>query len=168
MSNSKLKMSNGENSIDPKNIDVKKIEKQMTGFLSYFDPEVKVTVELTDSLYINAETKDAGLLIGQMGQTLMTLQYIVRLMVAKTVGGYVPLTFDVGRYKGKKEDELKELAITMAENVKNSGYPQQMRPMNSYDRRLVHVILKDFEGVEAVAIGEEPVRYIEIKPSGKE
>lgn len=150
--------------IDLKKIDTKKIEKQMTDFLKFFDPEVKVTVELTDSLYINAETKDAGLLIGQMGQTLMTLQYVVRLMVAKTVGGYVPLTFDVGRYKGKKEDELKELAITMAENVKNSGYPQQMRPMNSYDRRLVHVILKDFEGVEAVSIGEEPVRYIEIKP----
>lgn len=157
-------MINKKEEIDPKSVDTKKIQKQMTDFLKFFDSEVEVTVEVNDSLYINAETKDAGLLIGQMGQTLQTLQYVVRLMVAKTCGGYVPLTFDVGRYKGKKEDELKELAITMAENVKNSGYPQQLRPMNSYERRLVHMVLKEFDGIEAVAVGEEPLRYIEIKP----
>jgi len=113
---------------------------------------------------VNIDSKNSGLLIGHFGETLNALQGVLRLVAGKLAGQPVSLVVDVAGYKANKAKELEELALQMAENVKNSGYAQTLRPMNSYERRVVHVVLKDFPGIEAVSTGEEPYRCIEIKP----
>lgn len=143
----------------------KDLQKVVTDFMKYFDPKVKVEVEEDEGAWnVKIDAEGSGLLIGRFGETLNSFQHLIRLMGAKLAGGRVSLNVDIGNYKGKKNQEIEEIALQVAENVKNSGYGQTLRPMNSYERRLVHMVLKDFEGIEAVSVGEEPYRAVEIKP----
>lgn len=141
------------------------LEKVVLSFMKYFDPKVKVEVLQEEKNWnVNIDAENSGLLIGRFGDTLDSFQYLIRLMATKLAGERVSLNVDIGNYKGKKNKEIEELALQVAENVKNSGYGQTLRPMNSYERRLVHVVLKDFPGIEAVSVGEEPYRAVEVKP----
>lgn len=145
----------------------KDLEKVVKDFMKYFDPEVKIEIiegKDDEAWQVNLDAANSGLLIGRFGETLNSFQHLIRLMAAKLAGERVNLAVDIGNYKGKKNQEIEELALQVAENVKNSGYGQTLRPMNSYERRIIHVVLKEFPGVEAVSVGEEPYRCVEIKP----
>ncbi len=140
------------------------MQKTIQKIISLLDEKAEVEVIEKDTWQVNISSKDSGLLIGHFGETLNALQGILRLVAQKLAGQPVSLAVDVAGYKANKAKELEELALQVAENVKNSGYGQTLRPMNSYERRVVHVVLKDFPGIEAVSTGEEPYRCIEIKP----
>ncbi len=137
-------------------------------FFISFDPEAVVSVEENPSAgagwWVKVSSPNSGHLIGKMGETLEAIQYILRLMVSQKAGEFLPVTVDVDDYKSKKLSELSELALAMAQNVKTSGYAQEMKPMSAYDRRLVHVALENFEGVKADSIGEGELRRIKIEP----
>jgi len=149
---------------DWRNMNKKDLEKIAQDFFKNLDPQAKVEVSETQENWIKVSSENSGLLIGKMGETLAEIQYLVRLIAAQKAGEFVPVTVDVDEYKEKREVEIKELAVAMAENVKNSGYAQEMRPMSSYDRRLVHMALKDFEGIKSDSIGEDSARRIRIEP----
>jgi spoIIIJ-associated protein len=144
-------------------MDKKDIEKLATEFINKFDSSAKVEVAEDNGWRVKISSENSGHLIGKMGETLAEIQYLMRLMVAQKAGEYIPVTVDVDGYKEKHETELAELALAMAENVKSSGYPQEMRPMSSYDRRLVHVALKDMPGIKADSVGEGELRRIKIE-----
>jgi spoIIIJ-associated protein len=145
----------------------KDIEKLVLDVLRYFDPKAKVDIKIGDSIEVNIESDDSGSFIGRFGQNLEALQHVIRLMANQAAGEQVSLTVDVAGYKAKKNKELEELALSIADNVVKAGYPQSLRPMNSYERRVIHSALNNFDGIEAVSVGEEPLRYIEIKPKAK-
>ena len=88
-------------------------------------------------------------------------------MVAKAAGEYLPLTVDIGGYKEKHEKELEEFALAVAQNVKNSGYAQELRPMSANDRRIIHAILTDFDGVKTESVGEGELRRVKVEPEGE-
>jgi len=141
-------------------------------FFKAFDPESKVEVldqngpeGIGVNWWIKVESPNSGHLIGKNGETLQSIQYILRLMASEKSGEFLPITVDVAGYKEKRESELKELALAMAQNVKTSGYPQEMRPMGAYERRLVHVALQDFPGIKSDSIGEGELRRVKIEPS---
>jgi len=157
----------------------KDLEKIAHDFFKYFDPEAQI--EVTENIASDATAGDptsedrrgwwvkvtspsSGHLIGKMGETLAEIQNLIRLMASQKSGEFMSITVDVDGYKEKRENELAELAIAMAENVKTSGYPQEMKPTSAYNRRLVHMALDNFPDVEAVSIGEGELRRIEIKP----
>jgi spoIIIJ-associated protein len=142
----------------------KELLKVAQSFFKYFDPEAEIVVEEKESWWVRVTSVNSGHLIGKMGETLVEIQYIIRLMIAQAVGEFVPVTVDVDGYKEKKETELAELAVAMAENVRNSGYAQEMKPMSAYDRRLVHMALEKFEGVKADSIDVGELRRIKIEP----
>jgi spoIIIJ-associated protein len=139
------------------------LEKIASDFFKYLDPEAKIEVQENDGFKVKVDCPNSGGLIGKFGETLNDIQHVLRLMVAKSAGEFIPVTVDIAGYKESRENELIEFAKQMAENVRKSGYAQEMRPMNSYDRRLVHVALKDFEGIKAEAIGEGEERRIKIE-----
>lgn len=142
----------------------KEIEKIAKKFFIFFDPEVKLTVTEKDGFWIEVESEESGRLIGKMGDTLAAVQYILRMIVAKEANEFIPLTVDVAEYKGKRIKELEELAVLMAENVKNSGYAQEMRPMGANERRIVHTALKDFSGIKTESVGEGELRRVKVEP----
>jgi len=139
------------------------IEKIAKKFFVLLDPKVKVSISDKNGFWISVESEDSGRLIGKMGETLESIQYLLRMMVAKEANEFIPLTVDVADYKGKRVAELEELAVLMAENVKNSGYAQEMRPMSAYDRRVVHTALQNFEGIKAYSVGEGNLRRIKVE-----
>jgi len=141
------------------------LEALAKDFFKYLDPQAKIEVSDNKGWRIKVDSSDSGRLIGKFGETLKAIQYLLRLMATRSAGEFMPLTVDVGGYKEKKEQEIEEFALAVAENVKNSGYAQELRPMSPYERRLVHAVLNDFQGVKTESVGEGELRRVKVLPS---
>jgi len=106
------------------------------------------------------------LLIGQKGKTLEALKTIIKQMLLKETGMYLKFNLDIGEYKKEHEKQLKVLAKRVAREVSHSKVEAKLDPMNSFERKVIHSELTDNKYVETVSEGEEPNRYIVIKPKG--
>lgn len=125
-------------------------------------------VEDTQSIALNIEGEDLGILIGHRGQTLVSLQYIVRLIVGNQTSARPPLTVDVEGYKQRQCEALRTLAWRIAEQVKVSGESVALEPMTAFDRRIIHLVLADDTEVVTESIGEGEARRVVILPKGQE
>lgn len=108
--------------------------------------------------------EDLGILIGRRGQTLASLQHIVRLIVAHRLKARAPLVLDVEGYKQRRYQELRELALNLARRVMSSGQPVTLEPMPANERRIVHLALAENADVLTRSIGEGEVRKVVISP----
>ena len=106
---------------------------------------------------------DSGLLIGREGQTLAALQYLTSRIVSRRMEAPVRIQFDVGDYRERQDDRLRELALSLAERVRTTGRPCSTRPMSSYHRRLVHMALQDSPDVQTRSSGEGPLKRVIIQ-----
>lgn len=144
-----------------------KIEKLVKELLTLMSTNGTVTTESTqDFLKINIENcSDAALLIGYRGETLKSLQHIVKI-VAFNKGlaeRDTRITVDIDSYLSQKDQELENMALSIAEKVIETGSSETCRPMTSYERRKIHAVLSDNEKIITESIGEEPARRIVIK-----
>jgi spoIIIJ-associated protein len=111
---------------------------------------------------LDIEGDDLGVLIGRRGQTLASLQYIVRLIVAEKLKKWVPLTIDVAGYKKRRYDSLRNLAIRLADQVKRSQRLITLEPMPSDERRIIHMALANHPDVATQSMGEGITRKVAI------
>ena len=111
---------------------------------------------------VEIEGRDLSILIGRRSETLNALQYISSLIVAKENGEWIPLMIDVQGYRERRERQLRVLARRMAEQVVHTGRRQNLEPMPSNERRLIHLELRDHEAVATESVGEEPNRKVTI------
>lgn len=118
----------------------------------------------TDSITLEIEGEDLGILIGRRGQTLSCLQYIVRLIVGHQTKVWLPIIIDVEGYKRRRYDALQALAWRMAELVKTRGEPFALEPMSAFDRRVIHLALADHSDVTTQSSGEGEARKVVILP----
>jgi spoIIIJ-associated protein len=107
---------------------------------------------------------DMSLLIGKHGQTLEAIQELTRMAVGRKLDQRVRVIVDVEDYRKRREERLEERARELAERVRETGREEELDPMNSYERKLVHDAVADIDGVETVSRGEEPERYVVISP----
>ena len=112
----------------------------------------------------NIEGDDLGILIGRRGQTLSSLQYILRLIVGHKTNTWIPIVIDAESYKQRRYEAIQALAHRMAENVKTKGVPFTLEPMPAYERRIVHMALANHSAVYTESIGEGESRKVVIKP----
>ncbi|MDX1662181.1 MAG: RNA-binding cell elongation regulator Jag/EloR [Candidatus Promineifilaceae bacterium] len=105
---------------------------------------------------------DLGALIGARGETLQDLQYIARLMVGHALRRRADFVIDVNAHRQKREEALARLAERMAEKALRRGEAITLEPMSSYDRRLIHVALRDDERVYTNSVGEGSSRRVRI------
>lgn len=119
--------------------------------------------ELT-SIGLNIEGEDLGILIGRRGQTMVSLQYIVRLIMAHKMQVQLPIVLDVEGYKQRRCEGLRILANRLADEVKTRKTPFTMEPMSAFERRIIHITLADHPDVitESIGIGES--RKVVITP----
>jgi spoIIIJ-associated protein len=110
--------------------------------------------------------RELGLLIGKHGQTIDALQYLVNAIMAR--GGERPfeVVVDASGYRARRQVSLESLALRSAERALASGEPVELDPMTAVERKVVHVRLKDVDGVETSSEGTEPNRYVVVAPSG--
>ncbi len=118
--------------------------------------EAKLNEEkLEEGLMISIECEDAGRLIGRRGQTLSDLQYILNRIVQRHEPEAERVTIDVGGYRKEIRDNLVKSAKEAAEKVRRWGDIVELPPMNAYDRRIVHNILKEDTDVETHSVEVE-------------
>ncbi|MBA7641076.1 hypothetical protein ES703_48748 [subsurface metagenome] len=120
--------------------------------------------EAAASITLEIEGDDLGILIGRRGQTLASLQYIVRLIVGHQTEAWLPITVDVEEYKQRRQERLQALAWRLAEQVKTRRVPFTLEPMLAYERRIIHLALADHPDVTTESIGEGESRRVVIQP----
>jgi len=127
---------------------------------------VEGTVEIKDSesaVVVSIASKESGILIGWHGETLSALQHLVRTLYSAATGEFGNIVVDVNDYRDRQEQNLRELALKAASQVKTSGQAQTLRPMSSYERKIVHLALAAFSDVTTESVGEEPYRKVVVK-----
>jgi spoIIIJ-associated protein len=107
---------------------------------------------------------DLGILIGRRGQTLASLQFMVRLIVSHQTKRWVPIVVDIESYRRRRSEKLEALAERLAEQVRERGRPFTLRPMLPYERRIIHLALADYPNVTTESIGEGESRRVVIRP----
>ena len=93
------------------------------------------------------DEENSGLLIGREGQTLSSIQYLVNRIVIRKHGSPVKVQINTGEYRERQDDNLRKMAIFLADKAKSLGRPQSTKPLSSYHRRVVHLALQDDEGI---------------------
>ena len=133
-----------------------------------FDVDVVVETGETNRLNVvgtDAEEHEAlGALIGRKGERLSALQHIVNLMLSRQMGEWTRVLVDVEGYRGRREQQLREIALRAADKVVESGKMLQLEPMPALERRWIHLALRGHASVGTQSIGEEPNRRIVIIP----
>ncbi len=128
--------------------------------------KIPATVQLREedeapfSATLDIEGEELGLLIGRRGQTLTTLQYIVNLIVSRKLKSGVRINLDVAGYKQRRQEELHNLALRIAELVKSTKRAITLEPMSPSERRVVHLALRDDPEVITQSVGEEENRKV--------
>jgi len=115
-------------------------------------------------LIVDVSGEDLSILIGSQAETLNALQYIANLIIGKELGRSAPLIVDVEGFRKRRAKELGRLARSMANQAVQSGRRQMLEPMPAYERRLVHIALRDYPGVTTESIGSDPRRKVTIIP----
>ena len=132
--------------------------------------EVPGTVEIAtggETARLNVRGSDLGVLIGRRGVKLASLQHIVNLIVAKKEGEYHRIAVDVENYRGRREEQLRDVADRAAKRVLQTGKIIQLEPMPAIERRIVHMALVENDKVRTQSVGVEPNRRIVILPATK-
>lgn len=129
---------------------------------------IKGTVEVAEDsqsqiFNIQIETEDSGYLIGFHGDTLAAFQLILSLMLFKKVGSWVKILVNVGDYRERRQEQLKRLALNLAQKVKFSGESQVVPDLSASERRMVHLALADHPDVFTESEGEGDERRLVIK-----
>jgi len=117
-----------------------------------------------ESITLEIEGEDLGILIGRRGQTLSCLQYIVRLIVGQQTKVWLPIIIDVEGYKRRRHDALQALAWRMAEQVSTQKVPFALEPMPAFERRIIHLALADHPDVTTQSSGDGEDRKVVILP----
>ncbi|MGH3103432.1 MAG: RNA-binding cell elongation regulator Jag/EloR [Gaiellaceae bacterium] len=110
--------------------------------------------------------RELGMLIGKHGQTIDAIQYLVNAILARRYGdGRKEVVVDAAGYRARRQASLEALAVRSAERVLSSGERLELEPMSAVERKVVHVRLKEFGGVETTSEGTEPNRFVVIVPA---
>ncbi len=105
---------------------------------------------------------DLAILIGRHGHTLSSLQQVVSSYVAKHIGFRYPVVVDIEGYRDRHKNIVADIAQKAARRAKERGKSVSLKPMNAYERRLVHVALRDDDELETYSKGEDPYRFVVI------
>ncbi|MDD2732048.1 MAG: KH domain-containing protein [Candidatus Pacebacteria bacterium] len=148
------------------NLNLNKIKKVLEEFFQKagFIVEIKSVDLYEDTISIKIKTEEPQILIGQNGQTLSEVQYLIKSILRKDIDQKFYVDIDINSYKEKKTEYLKETARSLADEVVLSKREKILSPMSSYDRRIIHLELINREDVETESIGEEPERRLIIRP----
>lgn len=120
--------------------------------------------EKSNRFFFNVKGGNSAVLIGKRGQTLEAIQYIVEKIVNKKRKERVGIHVDVEGYLAKRRISLEKTAFRLAEKVKRTGKPATIGQMNSHDRRIVHITLKEDNMVRTQSLGEGILRKLVIFP----
>ncbi len=126
------------------------------------EAKVEVSYDKTNEAFvvdINA-SDETGLLIGKKGETLNSLQTILGVLLKQKIGEWQRVIVNVGDYREKEEDYLKNLAAGTAERAKETGEPQNLYNLKPWQRRIIHMTLSEDPELVTESAGDGEERYL--------
>ena len=144
-------------------------KKYLEDLLSFFGLNTDIYATTDDGEVIELQVPSThlnGFLIGQHGDTMRSLQFIVSTALKNNGYEITRVNVDIAEYKKQRADRLAEKAQEWVEKVKESGEPMHLKPMNAADRRTVHRVATD-AGLETESEGEARDRHVVLKPATK-
>ena len=144
---------------------VKDIKDYLVNLLKNMGYTVNIEIKNKEEVpkYVIFSDNDA-MLIGKNGKNLKALTTVVNGYLNTELGRTYKFILDVNEYKEKREHSLERLAKRIAREVATTGVEAKLDSMNSYERRIIHSILSNNKRVYTESEGEEPNRYVVIKP----
>ena len=118
-------------------------------------------------LILDITGEDLAVLIGRHGKTLEALQFLVSAITVRKIGFRYPVVIDVEGYKSRQRQKLESIARSSANKAAAQRRNVKLRPMTPYERRIVHIALRDDERVETVSEGEGSSRHVVVVPIKK-
>lgn len=107
---------------------------------------------------------DLAILIGRHGRTLDALQFVVSAITVRSMGFRYPVIVDVEGYKSRQREKLESIARSTANKAASQHRSVKMRPMTPYERRIVHIALRDDDRVDTASEGEGSARHVVVVP----
>ena len=151
----------------------KRAKEILETLLEKMSVEAEVVVRIGDDLVETDEVSpltlditghDLGVLIGRRGETLRSLQFVVRQILSKEAGCWVPVVVDVESYLVRRRKSLKQLADRMADQVALRQRKVTLEPMSAQERRIIHLQLREHDDVYTQSIGDGEIRKVVIFP----
>jgi spoIIIJ-associated protein len=128
--------------------------------------EASVAVEEGDEeIHADIEGEEVGLLIGRHGQTIDAVQHLAAAAALPGTDGEWEIVVDTAGYRVRRERRLRALALKAAARAVREARAQALEPMSSAERRIVHTVLVEYDGVETASEGRDPARYVVVRPS---
>jgi len=141
------------------------IKEEAQKLLDLLNIQATVSVGIEDDAYkveIDAGEENA-FLIGKHGNTLASFELILKMIIAQKSGEYKQITIEIGNYRMEREEYLKGLVERLKEEVEETGSEKPVRGLKPWERRYVHMLLKDDEFVYSESEGEGRDRVLVIK-----
>lgn len=113
-------------------------------------------------LILDITGDDLAVLIGRHGRTLDALQFLISAITVRKIGYRFPVIIDVESYKNRQRQKLEALARSSANKAASQGRSVKLRPMTPYERRIIHVALREDDRVDTASEGEGAARHVVI------
>ena len=128
--------------------------------------DCRVAIDESDeSILVSCAGRELGMLIGRHGQTIDAMQYLANAIRHRAFPEEErDIVVDAAGYRERRRATLEQLAVRSAQRVMDDGVPVELEPMTAIERKVVHVRLKEFPGVETSSEGTEPNRFIVVSP----
>ena len=107
-----------------------------------------------DGTRVNLQGEDGGVLVRRSGEGLQALQHLVATAFRRQLGDDNRIVIDCNGFRRDKDAELKQMARYMVEKAKSAGVPQEMGPLNPYERRIVHMAVAEVPDGSSESIGD--------------
>ena len=133
--------------------------------------QIPATVEanwVENRIRLDIASNGSGLLIGKRGQTLHALQFIVNKIFNRQGSKKAHIIIDTENYRERRRKALTEVALDLANRAKKSGRPATSSPLSAYDRRIIHLAVKDDRQVRTKSKGDGALRKVVVFPVKKE
>ncbi len=145
---------------------IEKEVKEVFARLGVENDAIQVQESNDVTIAVRVTMTEPQLFIGERGQTLFEIQHVLKSILRKKIPEQISLSLDINDYRKNKEDYLRDLAKTTADEVALLKKEKELPPMPPAERRIVHIALSERSDVISESVGEGEERRVVIKPKG--
>ncbi len=148
---------------------IQKLVENVLSLLELAPDQYSVEIEGEDQVKVGIQLPEdeTGIYIGHHGEGLTALQLILSLMISQRTGTWYRVSVNINDYQERREDSLRHLAETAANQALSLNQEVVLGNLSSYERRIVHLHLESFPGVTTESRGEPPLRQLLVIPKEK-
>lgn len=126
------------------------------------EAKIYLIEESDEKIVIEIESPESAIIIGKRGKNLESLQTIVNVIMNRTSKVWTKILIDIGNYRSRREKNLESIAQKAASYVRKTKKTYVLEPMNPFERRIIHMTLKDYENIETQSEGEGLMKTIKV------